>query len=72
MDIGKKNVIPRLCVAWPFQETLIFDFAGTPEEYGDACLFGTLTKTWSRVVKLPENSTDDTGLLNRPQLDSFA
>jgi len=30
-NIGTSNAIPRLCVAWPFQETLVFDFAGTPE-----------------------------------------
>lgn len=34
--------IPGLCVAWPFHETLVFDFAGAPEEYSNACLLGTL------------------------------
>ena len=71
-NIGTSNAIPRLCVAWPFQETLIFDFAGTPEDYDDVCLLGTLTKTKEKIVKAPEAKTDDTGWLDGPQIDSYA
>jgi len=36
--------ISRLCVAWPFLETIVFDFAGTLEYYKEICLLGTLIK----------------------------
>ena len=71
-NIGKSNAIPKLCVAWPFQETLVFDFAGTLEEYGEACLLGTLTETKEKEVKAPEPQTKDTGWLDGPQIDSYA
>ncbi|MCR4288730.1 MAG: hypothetical protein NUV86_00505, partial [Candidatus Scalindua sp.] len=69
-NIGMPNAIPRLCVAWPFRETLVFDFAGTPEDYGDACLLGTLITTEEKIIKAPEVPTDDTGWLDGPQIDS--
>ncbi len=71
-NIGVSSAIPRLCVAWPFQETLVFDFAGTPEEYGEVCLLGTLTETKERVANEPETPTDDTRWLDGPQIDSYA
>ncbi len=71
-NIGESDAIPRLCVAWPFQETLVFDFAGTPEEYSDACLLGTLDETTEKDVDNLESSTKDTGRLSGPQLDSYA
>jgi hypothetical protein len=71
-NIGKESVIPRLCVAWPFQETLVFDFAGIPEEYSEACLLGTLTNEQVNVVNAPEYQTKDTGWHDGPQLDSYA
>jgi len=71
-NMGSSNAIPRLCVAWPFQETLVFDFAGTPEEYGEACLLGTLTETKEQKVKAPEPPTKDTRWLDGPQIDSYA
>ncbi len=43
-NIGSKNAIPRFCVAWPYHETLVFDFAGTLDDYGEVCLLGTLLK----------------------------
>ena len=71
-NMGSSNAIPRLCVAWPFQETLVFDFAGTLEEYGEACLLGTLTETKEKKVKAPEPQTKDTSWLDGPQIDSYA
>ncbi len=71
-NMGKKNVVPRLCVAWPFQETLVFDFAGTPEEYNEACLLGTLANAQANIVDVLEAQTEDTGRLDEPQLDSYA
>jgi hypothetical protein len=41
-----------LCVAWPFQETLVFDFAGAPEDYSETCLLGTLIKTEEKKDKM--------------------
>jgi len=74
--IGRLNLIPRLCVAWPFQETLVFDFAGTPEEYGDSCLLGTLINGAENITKAPivkpKVQQEDTGWIDGPQLDSFA
>ncbi len=64
-NIGESDAIPRLCVAWPFQETLVFDFAGTPEEYGEACLLGTLINSKS-------DQTENEGHLDRPQVDGYA
>jgi hypothetical protein len=71
-NLGASNAIPRLCVAWPFHETLVFDFAGVPEDYGDACLLGTLITTKEKIVKTPEVPAKDTRWLDGPQLDSFA
>ncbi len=75
-DVIKKmvrsNTVPRLCVAWPFHETLVFDLAGTPEEYSEACLLGILNPAWEKVVKAPEGQAKDTGWLDGPQVDSFA
>lgn len=34
------NVIPRLCIAEPFYETLIFNFAGTLDDCEEVCLLG--------------------------------
>ncbi len=71
-NIGMSDAIPRLCVAWPFQETLVFDFAGTPEEYGEACLLGTLDETVEKDVGDSGSSAEDTGWYDGPQIDSFA
>jgi hypothetical protein len=62
---GTSKTIPRLCVAWPFHETLVFDFAGTPEEYGEACLLGTLIKTTEGQAKSEEAPGE-------PRIDSYA
>ncbi len=43
-NIDESNPTPRLCVVWPFHDTLVFDFAGTMEDYGEVCLLGTLIK----------------------------
>lgn len=43
-NMKTSNTISRLCVAWPFSETLVFDFAGTTKEYDGPCLLGTLIK----------------------------
>ncbi|MGR3294572.1 MAG: hypothetical protein ACUZ9M_11230 [Candidatus Scalindua sp.] len=66
------NTIPRLCVVWPFHETLVFDFAGTPEDYGDACLLGTLLDKKVEIAETPEGQAKDTGWLDGPQIDSYA
>ncbi|KHE92209.1 MAG: hypothetical protein K8F52_18805 [Candidatus Scalindua rubra] len=71
-NIGMPNAIPRLCVAWPFHETLVFDFAGIAEDYGDVCLLGTLITTEEKIVKAPGVPTDDAGWLDGPQIDSYA
>ena len=64
-NVGTSKAIPRLCIAWPFHETLVFDFAGIPEDYGEACLLGTLIKT-------TEGQAKSEGRLNKPQIDSYA
>ena len=66
------KTIPRLCVAWPFHEKMVFDFAGTPEDYGDACLLGTLIKAEEKKDKVQKAPTKDTGWLDGPQIDSYA
>lgn len=58
------RAISRLCVAWPFHETLVFDFAGTPEDYGDACLLGTL-------INATEDLAISESLSDKPQIDSY-
>ncbi len=50
-NIGTTNPTSRLCVAWPFNETLVFDFAGRLEEYSEVCLLGTLIKTTEGLVE---------------------
>ncbi len=66
------NTISRLCVAWPFYETMVFDFAGTLEDYSDACLLGTLIKgKVERNEKVTENSVEDERRLDEPQIDSY-
>ena len=71
-NIGTSNAIPRLCVAWPFHETLVFDFAGIPEDYEDACLLGTSIATKEKIVKAPKVKPKDTGWHGGPQIDSYA
>ncbi len=70
------NTISRLCVAWPFLETIVFDFAGTLDDYSDACLFGTLIKEKEEKVernkKATEDPTEDEGRLDGPKIDSYA
>ena len=64
-NVGTSKTIPKLCIAWPFHETLVFDFAGIPEDYGEACLLGTLIRT-------TEGQAKSEGRLNKPQIDSYA
>lgn len=73
-DKGVSGAISRLCVAWPFQETIIVDFAGKPEDYGEACLFGTLIESEEKEERgrRPELLTEETGWLDDPQIDSYA
>ncbi len=66
------STIHRLCGAWPFNETLVFDFAGTPEEYGDTCLLGTLLSTKKKIYKVQKALPKDTVWLDGPQIDSYA
>ncbi len=63
--IGASDAIPRLCVARPFLDTLVFDFAGTPEEYGEACLLGML-------INSKRGQAESMGHFDKPQIDSFA
>ncbi|MDP6924879.1 MAG: hypothetical protein R2568_05840 [Candidatus Scalindua sp.] len=51
---------------------MVFDFAGTPEEYGDACLLGTLIKAEEKKGKVQKAPTKETGWLDGPQIDSYA
>ena len=62
--VGTSSTISRLCVAGPFHETLVFDFAGTPEEYGEACLLGTL-------ITETEGPANSEGGSDEPQIDSY-
>ncbi|MBT6229024.1 MAG: hypothetical protein HOI47_20470, partial [Candidatus Scalindua sp.] len=64
-SIGTSNAVPRLCVAWPFHETLVFDFAGVPEDYDEVCLLGTL-------MKAKEAHDESEGHFDKPQIDSYA
>ncbi len=64
-NTGTSNLIPRLCVAWPFHETLVFDFAGRLEDYGEVCLLGTLIKASEGRIKSEFRS-------EVPQIDSYA
>ncbi len=50
-NMGMSNPISRLCVAWPFNETMVFDFAGTLEDYGEMSLHGTLIKTTQGTIE---------------------
>ncbi len=74
-NTSTSNTISRLCVAWPFLETIVFDFAGTLEDYSDACLFGTLIKEKEEKVerneKATEDPTEDEGWLDGPRIDSY-
>jgi hypothetical protein len=56
--LNTPDAISRLCVAWPFKETIIFDFAGRPEEYNEVCLLGVLIKAkdhteGGELIKIP-------------------
>ena len=64
-NTGMSNLIPRLCVAWPFHETLVFDFAGKLEDYGEVCLLGTL-------IKASEGRTKSEFRSEVLQIDSYA
>jgi hypothetical protein len=68
-NMSTSNTISRLCVAWPFLETIVFDFAGTLEDYSDACLLGTLIK--EKEEKATEDPTEDEGWLDGPKIDSY-
>jgi len=74
-NTSTSNTISRLCVAWPFFETIVFDFAGTLEDYSDACLFGTLIKEKEEKVerngKATEGPTEDEGWLDGPRIDGY-
>ena len=43
-NTNTSEAISRLCVAWPFFETVVFDFAGTLEYYKEVNLLGTFIK----------------------------
>ena len=45
------NMISRLCVARPFDETIVIDFAATLEDYEDTCLLGTPIKQSDQASK---------------------
>lgn len=63
-NTSTSNTISRLCVAWPFLETIVFDFAGTLEYYREACLLGTL-------IKEEEEAGSEEGL-KTPRIDDYA
>ncbi|MGR3302720.1 MAG: hypothetical protein ACUZ8I_09495 [Candidatus Scalindua sp.] len=63
-NTSMSNTISRLCVAWPFLETIVFDFAGTLEYYKEVCLLGTLIKT--------EEETGSEEGLETPRIDGYA
>lgn len=74
-DTSTSNTISRLCVAWPFLETIVFDFAGTLEDYADACLLGALIKEKEEKVERAEKAkkslTEDDEWLDGPEIDSY-
>ncbi|MFQ5687810.1 MAG: hypothetical protein ACE5GV_14255 [Candidatus Scalindua sp.] len=63
-NTSTSNTISRLCVAWPFFETIVFDFAGTLEYYMDICLLGTL-------IKMEEETEREKGL-KTSRIDDYA
>ncbi len=68
-NTNTSNTISRLCVAWPFLETIVFDFAGMLEDYSDACLLGTLIK--EKEEKATEDPTEDEVWFDCPKIDSY-
>ncbi len=74
-NTSSSNTLSKMCVAWPFLETIVFDFAGTLEEYSDACLLGTLIKEKEEKVKRDEKATEgqteEEGWLDGPKIDSY-
>ncbi len=64
-NAGMSNAIPRLCVAGPFSETIVFDFAGTLEQYREACLLGTLRRA-------NENQTESVEIFEKSRIDGYA
>ena len=46
-----KIMISRLCVARPFDETIVIDFAATLEDYEETCLLGTPIKQSDQADK---------------------
>ncbi len=72
-NMSTSNTISRLCVAWPFLETIVFDFAGTPEYYNEVCLLGTLIKEKAgKNETTTKDSVKDEGWLDGPKIDSYA
>ena len=53
LERGKntKLMISRVCVARPFAETIVIDFAARPEDYEDTCLLGTPIKQSDQADK---------------------
>ena len=71
-NTNTSNTISRLCIAWPFLEKMVFDFAGTLEYYREACLLGTLIKeNIERNETATEDSVEDEGWLDSPEIDSY-
>ncbi len=74
-NTSTSNTISRLCVAWPFHEAIVFDFAGTLEDYSDACLLGTLIEEKEEKVErnetVTEDSVEDERWLDGPNIDSY-
>jgi hypothetical protein len=64
-NTSTSNTISRLCVARPFFETIVFDFAGTLEYYKEICLLGTL-------IGEQENQTESVERHGNSQIDSYA
>ena len=72
-NMSTSNTISRLCVAWPFFETIVFDFAGTLENYKEVCLLGTLIKEKAeRNETATKDSVKDEGWLDGSKIDSYA
>jgi len=62
---GMSNAVPRLCVARPFSETIVFDFAGTLDHYKEGCLLGTL-------IMASEDRTESVEMSGNSQIDGYA
>ncbi|ODS31996.1 MAG: hypothetical protein SCARUB_02884 [Candidatus Scalindua rubra] len=73
-NVSISDAISRLCVVLPFHETIIVDFAGSFEDYGEACLLGILIKAKEKQIekRIIEKLAKNTKWPEDPLIDSYA